>query len=206
MGNKCFSCQLCCAASKIICYQFCCCCLHEKKTPKTNISVLMVGLKGVGKSHLLSLLCNETTEIIQPTNGFSMKDILLEMSILHVKELGGSEKIQPYWTHYMDNSQGVIYVLDGTKINDNEILEKNRDVLERVLEDDKMQNVPLLVTVTRLESHDELHDILRQNIVDKLELNSLSERKFMVAFVKDMSQFKNVLEEFSSAITGGSIS
>lgn len=200
MGNKCFACQLCCAASKIICYQFCCCCLHEKKVPKTDVFVLMVGLKGVGKSHLLASLCNETTENIQPTDGFSMKDVLLETSVLHVKELGGSEKIRPYWAHYMDNSEGVIYVIDGTKIDD-ETLEKNKEVLHRVLGEGKLQDVPLLLTISRVESNGAHNETLIQNISDKLELNAVvGDRKYVVSIMQDISQFRNVLEEFSSTI------
>ena len=52
-----------------------------------------------------------------------MKDVCLSNSIIHMKEVGGSEKIRPYWSHYMNDSDGVIFVLDGTDVGSEKMAE-----------------------------------------------------------------------------------
>jgi len=203
MSGRCLTCQLCLAGCRILCYQFCCCCLHEKKVPKTEINVLMLGLQNAGKSHLLAMLCNESTSSVVATDGFSMKDISLRESILHVKELGGSPKIIPYWNHYMDNrQQGIIFVVDGKTLEKKEICDQNCATLRKIFENDGLiRDIPLLVLITKLEqcaTEDSVDEITA--ILDLKEI--CGERPFNIDFVHDIEQTKSALELFVISIIG----
>lgn len=203
MSGRCLTCQLCLAGCRILCYQFCCCCLHEKKIPKTEVNVLMLGLQNAGKSHLLAELCNESTSDVVTTEGFSMKDISLSESILHVKELGGSPKIIPYWNHYMDSrQQGIIFVVDGKTLENKELCDRNSATLRDIFESDGLfQDIPLLVLITKLtpvtteESVDEIAAIL-----DLKEI--CGDRPFNIGFTYDNDKTKSALELLVIAITG----
>ena len=89
--------------------------------------MLCIGLKGVGKSSLLACTAGENTQgsDVQPTNGervttppsevslfrcagFSIKALLLSRAVLNVKELGGGEKIRPYWNKYYSGHEAIV--------------------------------------------------------------------------------------------------
>lgn len=203
MSGRCRSCQFCLAVSRILCYQFCCCCLHKKKEPKQEIDVIMLGHQNVGKSHLLATLCNESTSDISSTDGFSMKDILLDTSILHIKELGGSPKIIPYWKHYFSQNQsGVIYVVDGRTLEEKESCDRNCATLREVLCDENLKNIPLLVFITRLddESQESLDEVTA--ILELKDISYETNRKFMVKSVGNVEVTRAALDQFIGMIVG----
>ena len=70
--------------------------------------MLCLGFSGAGKSTLLSVLAGEPTDDLQPTLGFAIKAVLTSRGILNVKELGGSDRIRPYWDKYYDGHEAVV--------------------------------------------------------------------------------------------------
>ena len=77
--------------------------------PKPEFSVLCIGLSRAGKSTLLSLLAGEPMEDdYQPTMGFSIKVVLTSRGILNIKELGGSDRIRPYWNKYYSGHEALV--------------------------------------------------------------------------------------------------
>ena len=70
--------------------------------------MLCVGLGGAGKSTLLALLAGETAHNIEPTMGFSIKAFITPAASFNVKELGGSEKIRPYWDRYFAGHEAIV--------------------------------------------------------------------------------------------------
>eukprot|EP00794_Sanderia_malayensis_P009746 gene9746-10743_t len=183
-------CELCC---KILCK-----CCQEEQVSKEEFSFLALGLNGAGKSTLLAKLCGEINEDIEPTKGFSVKDISLSTAILHVKEVGGSEKIRSYWHHYYKGSEGLIFVVDGSASADEICIAKSE--LEKTLSHNDMIDVPLLVLVSKMETKDaeEL-----KKLSDELDMPRLCKsRSFIIDTydLEDISRLKMLLEKFSSLI------
>lgn len=87
------------------CRRLCC---KPAPEPKPEFSVLCLGFSGAGKSTLLSVLAGEPTDDLQPTMGFAIKAVLTSRGILNVKELGGSDRIRPYWDKYYDGHEAVV--------------------------------------------------------------------------------------------------
>lgn len=202
MSGRCLQCQFCCAVSRILCYQFCCCCLHKKKEPKQEIDIIMVGHQNAGKSHLLATLSNESTSDIAPTDGFSMKDIILDTSILHIKELGGSMKIIPYWKHYFSRNQsGIIYIVNGKTLEKKDNCDRNCATLREVLCDENLKNIPLLVLITQSEeeSSENLDEVTA--ILELKDICRETDREFIVDFAGDLERSKETLGKLVNKIT-----
>ena len=72
--------------------------------------MLCLGLGGAGKSTILAALAGEDTNCIVPTMGFCIKTFYGETASFTVKELGGDEKIRPYWSKYFDEYEAIVRV------------------------------------------------------------------------------------------------
>ncbi|MED6264081.1 ADP-ribosylation factor-like protein 15 [Characodon lateralis] len=77
------------AGASLECFRALCC--KGPPPPRPEYDVVCIGLTGAGKTSLLSRLCNEGSDGIVPTTGFSIKAVPFPNAILNVKELGGKE-------------------------------------------------------------------------------------------------------------------
>lgn len=154
----------------------------------------MLGLENAGKSHLLATLCGETTQDLPPTNGFSIKDVCLQTCILHVKEVGGSDKIRPYWEHYMDRTEGVVFVMNGSELG-TEKLSQVKDVLAEVMNNELLIHKPLLLLVTRIDP--DSSEVI--DLAYSLELPRLN-CSFIVDYTHDTAKVRETLQNFADNI------
>ncbi|GFS08075.1 ADP-ribosylation factor-like 15a [Elysia marginata] len=83
---------------------------------------------------------------IEPTIGFSIKAILFEDCILEVKELGGGDKVRPYWDRYYQVFQGIIFVIAGN--DSDEKLQVARQELLTAIQHHQLKGLPLLILVS----------------------------------------------------------
>lgn len=61
---------------------------------------------------------------------------------LNVWDIGGQRAIRPYWQNYFTNTDALIFVIDST---DKRRLEECGLELANLLEQEKLQNVPVLI-------------------------------------------------------------
>ena len=57
-------------------------------------------------------------------------------------DIGGQKAIRPYWKNYYDNTDGLVYVVDSS---DDKRLAECTEELTSLLQEDSLQNVPVLV-------------------------------------------------------------
>ncbi|TEA10322.1 hypothetical protein DBR06_SOUSAS3710113, partial [Sousa chinensis] len=105
--------------------------------------LVCIGLMGSGKTSLLSNLCSENPDSIVSTTGFSIKAVPFQNVILNVKELGGADNIQKYWSRYNQGSKGVIYVLGSASLEDD--LETARSEMHSALQHPQLCTLPFLM-------------------------------------------------------------
>lgn len=196
MENNCLTCQFYCAAARLLCYHYCCCCVHKVKKVKQELNIVMLGLENAGKSFMLSTLCGESTTDLQPTNGFSLKDISLDGYVLHVKEIGGSEKVRSYWKHYLDNVDGVVFVIDINDVNDEQKLELIKILLHNIMEEKQIVKKPLLVLMTKCNNSDEK---ILKDVIEDLDLDEFQSTGLQVDFYLNIEELRRVLEKFASS-------
>lgn len=143
--------------------------LLNSKNPKIKQAhILLLGLDSAGKSTLLYKLKLAKDITTMPTIGFNVEMIELESSLLlTVWDVGGQEKMRTVWSYYCENADGLVYVVDST---DQERLEDSRKEFERILKNEHIKNVPVVLLANKQDVPGALtaEDITRMFKVKKL--------------------------------------
>ena len=102
----------------------------------------MVGLDASGRTTALyKLKLGEVVTTI-PTIGFNVETIDYRGMSFTFWDVGGCDKIRPLWRHYYQNTQGLIFFIDS---NDRDRIESARDEFYRMLAEDELRDVIVLV-------------------------------------------------------------
>nr|XP_020466769.1 ADP-ribosylation factor 4 [Monopterus albus] len=113
---------------------------------KTPVRILMVGLDAAGKTTLLYKLKLSEVVTTIPTIGFNVETVEYKNISFTVWDVGGQTIIRPLWRHYYTNTQGLIFVIDS---NDPERIKEAADELHRMLEEDELRGVAVLVLANK---------------------------------------------------------
>ncbi|RXM31309.1 hypothetical protein EOD39_7127 [Acipenser ruthenus] len=114
---------------------------------KRSSRVLLMGLDSAGKSTLLYKLKLNRTVQTSPTIGFNVEMLELEKQLsLTVWDVGGQDQMRPNWKHFLEDSDGLVFVVDST---DEARLEEAKKELKRVLKHDNMKEIPLMVLANK---------------------------------------------------------
>ncbi|XP_002736679.1 ADP-ribosylation factor-like protein 15 [Saccoglossus kowalevskii] len=135
---------LCCGACRIGCYtlyvKLCC---KSAPSQRQEYQLICLGLSKAGKTTLLTMLCGEKADDIQPTQGFNIKAIPFKEAILNVKEIGGQENVRPFWNRYYDNIEGIVFIIDSS-CSPEEFLTVKEE-LHKVLGHASLKGLPILI-------------------------------------------------------------
>ena len=88
--------------------------IFEKKLPKRQCKVVMLGLDSAGKTTILYSLKLGDVLMTIPTIGFNVEEVNFKTIKFMVWDVGGQEKLRNLWTHYFDKSKALIYVVDSS--------------------------------------------------------------------------------------------
>jgi small GTP-binding protein len=146
-----------------------------------EMRILMVGLDAAGKTTILyKLKMGEVLSTI-PTIGFNVETVSYKNIDFNVWDVGGQGKIRPLWRHYFQNTNGIIFVVDSTdleRMNDKYEKEDNaKDELHRMLSDELLRNIPLLVYANK---QDLPRALTIQEITERLDLPLLRGRPWYI--------------------------
>lgn len=136
--------------------------------------MLILGLDNAGKTTVLKKLCDEDITYIMPTQGFNIKSIAQEGFKLNVWDLGGQRNIRPYWRHYFDKAEVIVYVVDSA---DQMRMEESAAELEQLLDEAKLAHVPLLVIANK---QDLVRSATPAAIAEVMHLSSLRDRAWNI--------------------------
>lgn len=110
--------------------------------------ILMLGLDGAGKTTILyNLKLGEVTASV-PTIGFNVESLQYKNVKFNLWDIGGQKKIRLLWRHYLDQSNGLIYIIDST---DEERIEEAKEELDYLLSSESLKGVPLLVYANKMD-------------------------------------------------------
>lgn len=144
-----------------------------KKTPK-ELRILLLGLDNAGKTSCLKKLSEEEISHIMPTQGFNIKSLQQDGFKLNVWDIGGQRAIRPYWQNYFTNTDALIFVIDST---DKRRLEECGLELANLLEQEKLQNVPVLIFANK---QDLITALSPGDISDALHLHNIRDRVWQI--------------------------
>lgn len=158
--------------------------------------ILVLGLNEAGKSSFLLRLSRPDAALtsLQPTEGFNVVCINSENgSSLNFWELGGSETVRSYWPNFLHDTNVLVYVVDSA---DTKRLRCAAHEFQRVLQDERLRNVPILVLANKqdLPGAENVEDI-----ATILGLEELRRRNFRVHILplqmpSDMNHESSVAE------------
>lgn len=145
-----------------------------KSSQDKELRILLLGLDNAGKTTLLKKLASEDVSHITPTQGFNIKSVVSSGFKLNVWDIGGQRKIRPYWRNYFENTDVLIYVIDSA---DQKRFEETGLELSELLEEPKLQGVPLLIYANK---QDLLQAAQASEIARGLSLDTIRDRKWHI--------------------------
>ena len=104
--------------------------------------ILLLGLDAAGKTSVLYKLKLDELVTTIPTIGFNVEELNYKNLSMTMWDVGGQDKIRRLWSHYYENSDAIVYVVDS---NDRDRLSEARDELHKMLDEDQLRNASLLV-------------------------------------------------------------
>lgn len=141
---------------------------------KKQIRILMIGLDAAGKTTILyKLKLGEVIPTI-PTIGFNVETVEYKNISFAVWDVGGQDKIRMLWRHYLENTQGLIFVVDST---DRARLGEAGKELRNMVSQDELRNAVVLVMANK---QDLPNAITVGEIVERLQLNELKDHRWYV--------------------------
>ncbi|KAH7100438.1 putative ADP-ribosylation factor, arf [Auriculariales sp. MPI-PUGE-AT-0066] len=106
-----------------------------------DMRILVFGLDAAGKTTILyKLKLGEIVETI-PTMGFNVETVSYSGVSFTIWDVGSRRTVRPLWKHYLNNTQGLIFVIDST---DTERFDEVEDELRYILEFEEVRGVPIL--------------------------------------------------------------
>ncbi len=104
--------------------------------------LLMLGLDAAGKTTILyKMKLNEVVNTI-PTIGFNVETFQYKQIEFNCWDIGGQFKLRGMWSHYFDNVDAVVYVVDSA---DTDRIEENCETLQGLLQQDQLKDAAILV-------------------------------------------------------------
>ena len=135
----------------------------------------MFGLNDCGKTTILYwALMKEKLRTI-PTIGFNVETILTSSGVkLNVWDIGGNDRLRALWVHYFLDSEGIIFVVDGTN---HEQFPTASEAMRSILADNETRGVPVLLLVNKAD----LPSFVGLGaVVDALEMHRVNDRLWHV--------------------------
>lgn len=141
---------------------------------KEDVRILMVGLDNAGKTTILYRLKLEEVVSTVPTLGFNVETVTYKNISFTVWDIGGQDKIRSLWKVYFQGTQGLIFVVDSA---DRERIEETKTELHKLLSEEELANVVLLVFANKQDMPDAM---TASEIREKLGLVNMRDRPWFV--------------------------
>lgn len=141
---------------------------------KEECRILMIGLDNAGKTTILYRLKLDEVVSTVPTLGFNVETVTYKNISFTVWDIGGQDKIRSLWRVYFQGCQGLIFVVDSS---DKERIGEAELELKKLLNEDELQNVILLVIANKQDMPEALS---ASEIREKLKLNEIRNRPWFV--------------------------
>ena len=112
---------------------------HERR-------VLLVGLDGSGKTTVLFRMKDGKEPKTVPTIGYNVETIKVGKYRLSIWDVGGQDKLRPFWRHHYTGVQGIVFLIDS---NDSERFSAAAHEVGLLLKEDQLAAAALLVLANK---------------------------------------------------------
>jgi len=139
-------------------------------------TVVMMGLDNTGKTTLLQMLKTGSVKRFVPTQRAKEETIYVGGVTIKAYDLGGHLAARHLWKRYSAVADGLVFMVDAA---DADRIAEARDELHRVLLDEEMATVPLVVMGNK---SDLKHAMSREETMRRLDIDD-SVKVFMTSVV-----------------------
>jgi len=115
---------------------------------KKRARMLFLGLDNAGKTTLLGMLKNSTMVAAAPTQQVTSEELVIGNIHFKAYDLGGHEVARHMWQEYYVSCGAVVYIIDAA---DQERFELSRSILEKLLQNQDLTNVPFLILLNKMD-------------------------------------------------------
>ncbi|XP_009938371.1 ADP-ribosylation factor-like protein 14 [Opisthocomus hoazin] len=120
---------------------------HTKHSEVKQANILMLGLDSAGKSTLLYKFKYKDVFLTVPTIGFNVDMIDTRKDFtLTFWDVGGQQKMRRSWCNFLENADGLLYVVDSS---DKRRLEESKKEFELILKNEFLKSVPVIVLANK---------------------------------------------------------
>ncbi|XP_072016158.1 uncharacterized protein [Amphiura filiformis] len=137
-----------------------------------EMRILIVGLAAAGKTTILLKFGAIITTT--PTPGFNVETMVYKNINFTSWDLGGQDNFRPIWRHYLQNTQGLIFVLDS---NDRERVVDAREELMGMIDEEHVFDKPVLILANKQDLPNAM-DVAE--VTDKLGLSNIRGRAWFI--------------------------
>jgi ADP-ribosylation factor protein 1 len=148
--------------------------IWDRLVGKEEKRIVMVGLDAAGKTTVLYKLKLGQVVTTIPTIGFNVEVVEYKNISFTVWDIGGQDRIRKLWRHYYRGVHGVIFVVDSS---DRERLEDAREELFKMLSEDELREVALLVLANKQDLPGAMP---AAEVSEKLGLNELRGHRWFI--------------------------
>ncbi|XP_014801353.1 PREDICTED: ADP-ribosylation factor-like protein 14 [Calidris pugnax] len=118
-----------------------------KHSKVKQANIVMLGLDSAGKSTLLYKFKYTDDFLTIPTIGFNVDMIETEKDFtLTVWDVGGQQKMRQVWCNFLENTDGLMYVVDSS---DKRRLEESKKEFEFILKNEYIKRVPVVMLANK---------------------------------------------------------
>ncbi|CAD8107927.1 unnamed protein product [Paramecium sonneborni] len=110
-----------------------------------KLKIVIVGLEGSGKTAILQYLKNGKYTESQPTIGLNVETIQFKARHYLIFDVGG--KVRTLWSHYYENLDGLVFVVDTTDLERIEIVKNELKKLGSEIK----QKIVLLIYLNKID-------------------------------------------------------
>ncbi|NXE13283.1 ARL14 protein, partial [Lophotis ruficrista] len=161
---------------------------NTKHAKAKQANILMLGLDSAGKSTLLYKFKYNDVFLTIPTIGFNVDMIETGKNFtLTFWDVGGQQKMRQAWCNFLENTDGLLYVVDSS---DKRRLEESKKEFELILKNDFLKSVPVIMLANK------------QDLPGALNAEEITRRFHMKKYCSD----RNWYVQPCCAITGEGLS
>lgn len=114
-------------------------------------TILLIGLDDAGKTTLTGRLTQNRLIQPAPTGNPSTHEVKVGSTLLAVTDVGGHQQARRLWKDYMFASTRLVFVIDASN---RARLPEARHELLKILSDDDVQCVPILILANKIDNID----------------------------------------------------
>mmetsp|Transcript_14136 Transcript_14136/g.18370 ORF Transcript_14136/g.18370 Transcript_14136/m.18370 type:complete len:217 (+) Transcript_14136:63-713(+) len=140
---------------------------------KPEMKILILGFDSAGKTTILYKLHLGGDVVVVPTIGINVETINFKNITLTCWDVGGRDKGRTLWRHYYKETNAIIWVIDS---NDRDRIEATKDELHRILAEDELRDIPILIFCNKQDLPNAMTSI---EISEALELSQSRCRWFL---------------------------